>query len=99
MAVMQRSHGRHQSDGGCPFGAKVVESAMQCRDRSDDHRGPRHLDRISGAEAGSQPASLAQMPTLTTPLLRRQVSGGQSVAEKVLRVRAATKKLPPRAQG
>ena len=66
MAVMERSHGRHQRDRGLS-GAKAVEGAAQCGDRADDHGTSRHLDSISrGRIGGGRSTSAAGGLTLTS---------------------------------
>jgi hypothetical protein len=47
MSVMERSHGRHQRDGGLS-GAQGLNGAAQCRNGTDDHGTSRHLGLISG---------------------------------------------------
>src|ERR1700744_6741766 len=77
MAVMERTHGWHQRDGGfsCP---KAIERAVQGGDRAGDDDGASRLQRASrhGGSIGwvsrQQVLLTGGMPILSRPVLSRQ---------------------------
>ena len=71
VAVMERSHGRHQGDRG-PSRAKAFEGAPQRRHRADDHRASRHRHSISGGKQAACSGLAVGVSTLSSPAHLRQ---------------------------